>query len=1441
MFAPRSFGPNPSNPGMSRCNASLRRKRPLVRLRPFLESLEPKIAPATFTWTGLGSSNNWSVSQNWTHTGTPNNPVPTSTSDVIFFPAGSPRKNTVNDLSEEGSTFNSVTIQDSGYNISGYGLTLHDGITYSGTGSSTYAINTTYTAANSINVNSGQLLHSGSVRLGANVVITVGTGAQLTLTGGLRQSDSRTLTKSGGGLLILNSTATHTGATTVNAGVYQVDGSCTTSPITVNAGSTLCGTGTVRTVTSVGGTITAGDQPSGVGTLTVAGLSLDSASTFSAEIVSATSYDRVVSSGSIGLGGAALVLSGGYGTTPSDRLTLIKNSPGTAVTNTFAALPENSVVTVGSGSLRISYSYNDGSTLNNVVLRGISATTTTLNVPGGNPTYGQSITFSANVSAAGSTPTAGTSIQLYVDSTLLQTSTIDASGNATFIVSRLIAGGHTVSVKYLGNDTYAPSQSATNFVTVNQAGLTVTGVTGADRVYDATTSATISTTSAALSDVIGSDSVTLGTSSATGVFQSKTVGTGKNVIVAGLTISGPDAANYLLTQPIVTASITPATLTVSGLIALNRDYDGTVTASLNTASAGIVGKFAGDTVILNTGGALGQFASKVIGTAKTVTISGLTITGTDAANYILTPPSATANITAKALVGSITAADKVYDATAVATITSRTLSGVIPGDNVAYNGGIASFASFHVGTVVTVTATGLSLTGADAGNYTINSTAQTTADINPATLTITPINQSKIYGTLFTFTGTEFTTVGLMGEDTVTSVTFACGGTPANAHVSPTPYAILASDAVGTGLDDYTINYAAGQFTVDPKSLTVTATAQNKVYDATNVATVTLSTDHVAGDTVTAAYTSATFSDKNAGTGKTVSISGITIGGADAENYVLVDPSTTTMADITARGLTVTATGNDRGYDGTTGATVNLLTNKLTGDAVTASYSSATFADKNVGLSKPIIVSGITIDGADAGNYIPLDTSTTTTATISARTLAGTVTVASKQYDETNSATILSRDLGGVVSGDNVQYIGGTATFADIHVGASIPVTAEGLSLAGADSANYTVNTTATTSADITLRTLTITPKPVTKTYGETVPFTGASTEYSAEGLLPDDSITSLTITSAGGPGSAGVAGSPYAIVASNASGIGLEDYDIQYVNGSLSVNPVALTVTGVTAAGKVYDATTTATIDTTAASLVGILEGDDISLNSSGQSGAFNTKDVGAGKTVTVSGLALTGTAAGNYVLTQPTTTANITAKVLYGQHHGLPQDLGWNHDRDDRDPYAERCLRKRRCLLRRRKCKLRHGRLWNRQAGDSHRIEPLRGRCRELHGQRHRLHHRRDYFALRPDTHSPPAAKGLWSDPGIRPDHVRDCWSSGGRFGDRDPQQPGSEFDGLGDLLHLTRSQSPTLPSLVRMPVATRSSTSVASSPSHRNRLRSPASRPRIRVMTAIRRRLS
>ena len=66
----------------------------------------------------------------------------------------------------------------------------------------------------------------------------------------------------------------------------------------------------------------------------------------------------------------------------------------------------------------------------------------------------------------------------------------------------------------------------------------------------------------------------------------------------------------------------------------------------------------------------------------------------------------------------------------------------------------------------------------------------------------------------------------------------------------------------------------------------------------------TLGTDKVIGDTVNPAYASASFADKNVGTSKTVSASGISISGLDAGNYNLLNTTATTAANITARPVT---------------------------------------------------------------------------------------------------------------------------------------------------------------------------------------------------------------------------------------------------------------------------------------------------------------------------------------------------------------------------------------------------------------------------------------------------------------------------------------------------------------------------------------------------------
>ncbi|WP_426715852.1 YDG domain-containing protein, partial [Chromobacterium violaceum] len=83
-------------------------------------------------------------------------------------------------------------------------------------------------------------------------------------------------------------------------------------------------------------------------------------------------------------------------------------------------------------------------------------------------------------------------------------------------------------------------------------------------------------------------------------------------------------------------------------------------------------------------------------------------------------------------------------------------------------------------------------------------------------------------------------------------------------------------------------NTATTSANITPLAITVNATGQNKTYDATVNASVTLSSSGVlAGDTVNFADTSAAFNNKNVGNAKPVSVAGISASGADAGNYTL--------------------------------------------------------------------------------------------------------------------------------------------------------------------------------------------------------------------------------------------------------------------------------------------------------------------------------------------------------------------------------------------------------------------------------------------------------------------------------------------------------------------------------------------------------------------------
>jgi len=316
-------------------------------------------------------------------------------------------------------------------------------------------------------------------------------------------------------------------------------------------------------------------------------------------------------------------------------------------------------------------------------------------------------------------------------------------------------------------------------------------ITAQDKTYDGTTAATVA---GSLTGVIAGDQVQLGSAQ----FADKNAGSNKAVSVA---LTGTAAGNYRLDASSLVASILAKSLTGS-ITAQNKTYDGTTA----TTTVGVLaGAIAGDAVSLTTSG---SFADKNVGNGKPVTVSGV-LSGTDAGNYRLASANTTssASITPKALTGTITAQDKIYDGTAVAT-TSGTLDGVIAGDAVSL-ATTGSFADKNAGAGKTVNVSG-SLGGTDAANYRLNVNALALADINRAPLTITALDASKTAGQLALLNG--FNVAGLVPGDTLAGVTLASPG--ADTAAGPGNYAILPSAASGLGLGNYLITYRPGVLTV---------------------------------------------------------------------------------------------------------------------------------------------------------------------------------------------------------------------------------------------------------------------------------------------------------------------------------------------------------------------------------------------------------------------------------------------------------------------------------------------------------------------------------------------------------------------------------------------------------------------------------------------------
>ncbi|WP_315452018.1 YDG domain-containing protein [uncultured Selenomonas sp.] len=478
--------------------------------------------------------------------------------------------------------------------------------------------------------------------------------------------------------------------------------------------------------------------------------------------------------------------------------------------------------------------------------------------------------------------------------------------------------------------------------------LTMSGVAAQTKVYDGNTNADATQFSATLNNVVTGEE-SLVTATATGAaYNSKDVASA-NAVSYTLALRGTGAGNYRIARTVQGAGTITAkqlNLALMGGARFDKTYDGnanvtqTLTKGMNYTLTNFVNGEGADIALAPV---TGTYADKNAGTGKAVTFGGLTLTGAGAGNYSLsaTTLTATGDIARKTLTLEGTAGTqftKTYDGNAAVTQnlargTNYRLAGVVEGEGtniVALNesaaqGAYATKDAQAAGTHQNVMFTNLALTGSGAGNYTLaaNKTFENAGRITPKEL-----NLALASGTRFDKTydgnanvaqtlakGTNYSLTGFVtGEGTDIELAAVTGKYADKNAAADKAVTFGGLTLTGTGAGNYVLNRTslAGIGTISRRALTLGAVAaQTKTYDGTTAADAskfgaTLN-NAVAGDSVTAAATGATYNDKNVAAASTIDYTGVALAGADAGNYTLAATTTQGVGSITHRDLTLTA------------------------------------------------------------------------------------------------------------------------------------------------------------------------------------------------------------------------------------------------------------------------------------------------------------------------------------------------------------------------------------------------------------------------------------------------------------------------------------------------------------------------------------------------------
>ena len=729
---------------------------------------------------------------------------------------------------------------------------------------------------------------------------------------------------------------------------------------------------------------------------------------------------------------------------------------------------------------------------------------------------------------------------------------------------------------------------------------------------------------------LGSGSLTSGAGTITPAYNALTVGSHSNIVAV---YNGDSHFPVLVSPTLDTQTVSQVPLTVTGLTGSSKTYDGTTTAPL-TGTPILSGVLGSDRVSVGNA-ASGNFADPNVGTAKPIT-TALTLTGSAAANYVLTQPSGlTGNITARVvtLTGS-----KTYDGTASVAVGNLAVSNNVDGVNLTVTGN-ASLTAKDVGTQALVIG---STTPTRVGSAASGAVGGTAASSFNVTMGAAPTGGNTLVAVIETRGNSANRVTGLSQAGALwTKAVGAEGITTTTGSTSTTEiwYASNVSTSAGAGV---TINLAASYYAaavIAEYAGVLTANPLDKTANRSN------------GSNSTTATTGTTVASTQANE--------LWVGAVGLVN------SGYTLGSITNSFGSV-ASANSTGSAGSN-AKVYMLERIVTTTGTAGSGGTVSTSSRASGAIATFKASpSLTLAGSAAANYTLTGASGTVSVTpksISATGLAGS----SRYYDGgtvavlTGTAVLPAAEAGGTgASDDGKPYIvdtltlGGTASgvFADRHVGTGKPVTVSGLTLGAANAGNYTLVQPSGLTATVSALPITVIAVTATKTYDGTTSASGTPTITPA--LATGDTATALSQafqTSAAGEGNKTIIP---AITIND--GNGGANYQVTLQNFI---------------AGTIHKATATITL----ANLAQMYDGTQKAVT-------FTTHPTGCAADLTYNGSASAPTSAGSYVVVATINDANYAGTasdtlviaeapiVTWRNNHFTPAEIAAGLAADDADP---------------------------------------------------------------------------------------------------------------------------------------------------------------------------